>query len=171
MLEISLSSLEIYATRLREDERDMGELVSNCPYITYEKTMPGVFKVHFQTPGLHLLPTGEVVVGTEHDATIVLLPPYPTDRGPIVQMCTRNVRHFHPNIDPTNGAVCYGVLEKDKWAPSIGLDQIVLTVAAMLRLEIFNLESVMNNAEAAAKYVADLAAAGLTPLREKQTRT
>jgi ubiquitin-protein ligase len=159
-----LDSLEIYLTRLREDEKDLQHLGARCPAIQFRIPNPTLVEVRYQVAGLHRLPSGEIVVAHEHFAQFFRSPEYPVLTGPLARLTTPGVQHWHPNVDPMTGLICYGVLEPDRWSPSLGLDDIVLMIARMLRLEIFNLTSVIDTAAEAAAYVRGLSERGQVPL-------
>jgi ubiquitin-protein ligase len=162
-----LDLLHIYLTRAREDERDLRALAARCPAIDFRTVSPELVQVRFQVAGLHRLPDGEIVTAREHFAEIFRPPTYPVAAGPLVRMTTQDVQHWHPNICPLSGMVCYGVLEPERWAPSLGLDDVLRIVARMLRLEIFNLGDVIETARDGALYVRRLAEEGRTPLDDQ----
>lgn len=156
--------LDIYLTRLFEDKKDLANLTARCPLIQCRSPRPDLVAVRFEVAGLHRLPNREIITANEHLAEIYCPPEYPVFTGPLVRMTTPGVQHWHPNIDPITGFVCYGIGEPDQWAPSIGLDTVILLLARMLRLEVFNLTSVIDRAAEAAEYVRHLAQEGRTPL-------
>lgn len=134
-----------------------------CPAIGYRLLSPALYEIRFRVAGLHRSPTGEVTTAREHYAQIFCPPEYPVFSGPLVRMMTPGVRHVHPNICPMSGMVCYG-LEPEHWAPSLGMDDLAMLIARMLRLEVFNLASVIDTAMESAHHVRGLAERGLTPL-------
>lgn len=154
---------DIYMKRISEDERDLRRLSARCPAIGHRTIRPDLLQVRYRLPGLHRLANGEIVIGGEHLAEFRRPPHYPVLAGPVVRMVTPGVQHWHPNI-ATTGLVCYGALDPENWAPSLGMDAIAVILARLLRLEIFNLVSVVSGAEEAAHYVRRLAQEGRTPL-------
>jgi len=162
-----IEDLLIYVSRLSEDLKDMRCLEERCPYISFTTPRPELIVVEYTVPGLHKLPDESVVVASRHTAEFFRPPTYPVTSGPIVRMSTPGVRHYHANIDSDTGMVCYGLLEPEKWAPSIGFDEIVLIVARMLRLETYNLNDVIRSSADAAHYTMSLAAKGKLPLSKE----
>lgn len=79
-----------------------------------------------------------------HQLGIYLPEGYPGKR-PILTMLTPV---WHPNI-AQNGSVCYGDDGDHGWAPSMGLDDLVIRVMNMIRYENMGLDSAFNTYAAA----------------------
>jgi len=136
------------------DHRDMGELASWHPYISFKANMthaPFEYEVTFTCESfIGLADDGDTpLINDEHRAQIILGAQYPR-RAPRVEWLTRI---FHPNIAPQGDEVCLGVL-MDRHLPKIGLARIVTMLAEMLQWRNFDLHGVLN--KKAAKWAADV---------------
>jgi len=77
--------------------------------------------------------------GDRHHAQIVLGAEYPR-RAPFVKWQSSI---FHPNIDPSDGEVCLGIL-KDRYLPGLGLARIVNMLVVMVQWRNFDASNAFN---------------------------
>src|SRR5437868_2634916 len=123
---LSTDILGIFFRRIAEDELDLRDLArSNPDLFAFQTDNLGLIRIALRVAGLHRLPGGEVVTAYEHHAEIGRPLTYPLETGPLVRFVTAGVQHVHPNICPMTGSVCYGALDADRWAPSLGMSDIV----------------------------------------------
>jgi len=136
------------------DHNDMIELADWNTHIKFEANLsyaPFKYEITLDYPSFRALSedghTPEI--STVHRAEIILGADYPR-RAPRVRWLTPI---FHPNIRPSDGAVCLGVL-MDRYLPGLGLARLVTMLAEMLQWRNFDMTSALNRA--AAEWAADL---------------
>ena len=87
---------------------------------------------------------GQPVFTNKHDLSVFLPPEYPR-KAPVFNMLTPV---WHPNIgypeNGTGGFVCIGDTGDHGYAPSMGLDDLVLRIVQMICYENYGLRSVVN---------------------------
>jgi len=126
------------------DHNDMNALVDRNPKVTFTANRfhaPDRYDVTFHYPSFIALISGESKprIGETHQATITLGAEYPR-RAPFVIWQTPI---FHPNIDPSDGEVCLGVL-KDRYLPGLGLARLINMLAEMVQWRNFDAFNAFN---------------------------
>jgi len=121
--------------------RDQNDMKALCEYnhkITFTANRhlaPDVYEVTFHFPGFGDLPSGHnaPLIVTDHRVQITLGADYPLS-APLVRWLTQI---FHPNIRPSDGAVCLGVL-RERYLPGLGLARLVHMLAEMAQYRNFD---------------------------------
>lgn len=119
--------------RLQNDYDKMRALESSSQYVTIEGTdgnPPDKYVVQLTCRSITSINGSQPVYGSFHRMGIDLHTDYPR-KGPLVVMLTSV---FNPNVFG-NGVVCIGDKGDHGWAPSMGLDDLVVRVIETLRYE------------------------------------
>lgn len=131
-------------SRLSCDYKELQELEARSPLVRIERTEgqpPFLYYVTLNCKGVtRVTEGGEPVYSRSHELLIELHDDYPR-KAPHVRMLTPV---YHPNI-AQSGTVCIGDVGDHGYAPSMGLDDLVVRVVQMIRYENFNLSSVFNS--------------------------
>jgi len=135
-------------TALVTDHQDMIDLVEWNPRVEFKANTshaPTRYEITFDYKSFRELSADghTPVVSTEHRVEIILGADYPR-RAPMVRWLTPI---FHPNIRPSDGAVCLGVLS-DRYLPGLGLARLVIMLAEMVQWRNFDMTSALNDAAA-----------------------
>lgn len=129
--------------RLRNDYDKMQELAARSPFVTIEATegYPAEKYVLLLTcKGItDLDSSGRPMYSESHRLGIHLHDEYPR-KAPVFQMITSV---YHPNI-AKNGLVCIGDEGDHGYAPSMGLDDLVVRIIEIIRYENMGLNSAFN---------------------------
>jgi ubiquitin-protein ligase len=129
--------------RLCKDYEKLQELASRSRFISIQGTEgspPEKYVLHLTCKGITRIGPGDKpVYSRSHQLGIYLHPEYPR-KGPVCQMLTPV---YHPNI-AGNGLVCYGDEGDHGWAPSMGLDDLVIRIVQIIRYENLNPNSTWN---------------------------
>jgi len=127
------------------DQQEIQSLAGWNKRITFTANLdyaPFKYDVTFDYPSFVALSddghTPRVAAGG-HQAEILLGADYPR-AAPRVRWLTRI---FHPNIRPSDGAVCLGVL-MDRYLPGTGLARLVTMLAEMVQWRNFDITSALN---------------------------
>ena len=104
---------------------------------------PEMYQFQYQLKGIYVSAAGEILERDTHVLDIQLSLEYPR-RAPQCRMLTPV---FHPNFD--DASVCIG----DFWAPSEGLDDLVIRIGRMIAYQEYNTRSPLNGL--AAKWAAE----------------
>jgi ubiquitin-protein ligase len=104
---------------------------------------PEVYQFQYRLKGIYVNPAGEILERDTHTLEVQLSLEYPR-RAPQCRMLTPV---FHPNFD--DASVCIG----DFWAPSEGLDDLVIRIGRMIAYQEYNTRSPLNGL--AAKWAAE----------------
>ena len=104
---------------------------------------PEVYQFQYHLKGIYVNPAGEILERDTHTLEVQLSLEYPR-RAPQCRMLTPV---FHPNFD--DASVCIG----DFWAPSEGLDDLVIRIGRMIAYQEYNIRSPLNGL--AAKWAAE----------------
>ncbi len=115
------------------DHNNMQALERGNPKITFEANRthaPDRYEVTFHYSSFVELPpqAHEPLQRQTHQVEIILGADYPR-RAPFVRWLTPI---FHPNIRPTDGAVCLGVL-RERFLPGLGLARLTRMLAEMVQ--------------------------------------
>jgi ubiquitin-protein ligase len=115
------------------DHNDMRLLTERNPSISFTANLshaPDRYEITFYYPSfIELLPNeSKPLQDNTHKVEIALGADYPR-RAPIVRWLTPI---FHPNIRPTDGAVCLGILY-ERYLPGLGLKRVVELLAEMVQ--------------------------------------
>jgi len=149
--------------RLRRDHEKMLELVERSSIISIERAEgkpPHTYYLHLTCAGVRKVRgDGLPVISKSHQLVVHLHDQYPR-RIPTLQMLTPV---FHPNIGQS-GTICIGDDGDHGYAPSMGLDDLVVRIVRIIRYENYSLQSVLNTP--AERWAA--ANAHLFPLGTKQ---
>lgn len=125
-----LRRLQLDQERLEARFRDSAKIrvvgVSGVPAEKYE--------IAYYVRGLCTTPAGDIFERAEHLLEVKLSLNYPR-RAPQCKMLTSV---FHPNFDEVS--VCIG----DFWAPSEGLDDLVVRIGRMIAYQEYNVKSPLN---------------------------
>jgi ubiquitin-protein ligase len=107
-------------------------------------TPPYRYVVRLNCKGIFKINSDQTPVYREEHRMIIYLPDDYPKKGPDIQMVTKV---WHPNIgypDQGQGRVCYGDAGDHGWAPSMGLDDVVVRIIQMIRYENMNPNSALN---------------------------
>lgn len=104
---------------------------------------PEMYQFQYQLKGIYVNAAGEILERDTHTLEVQLSLEYPR-RAPQCRMLTPV---FHPNFD--DASVCIG----DFWAPSEGLDDLVIRIGRMIAYQEYNTRSPLNGL--AAKWAAE----------------
>lgn len=130
-------------TRLQRDYEKLCELEARSPFVDIVETTgtpPEKYRIRFTCKGITKIDgNGHPVISESHEMRIVLPTKYPGER-PLFDFTTPV---WHPNVG-MGGSVCYGDMGDHGWAPSMGLDDLVVRVINMLRYENMGLNSAFN---------------------------
>ncbi len=132
------------------DYRDVCALAEADDQITFEANSdynPTHYDITFRHTGVMLDGNREVVRTNNHRCTIDMPAGYPME-APIVIWRTPI---FHPNIHPSTGTVCLGVLQQ-RYTPGVGLGYIVCMLRDIVQYRNYDLHSALNGE--AAKWAA-----------------
>ena len=123
--------------RLKKDYERLMERFADWPVIRMTGKAglpPEYYRFHYQLRGLVVGPAGEIVERDEHILEVNLSLGYPR-RAP---QCKMVHAVFHPNFDAAS--VCIG----DFWAPSEGLDDLIIRIGRMIAYQDYNTKSPLN---------------------------
>ena len=123
--------------RLTQDYEKLRRRFADWPLIRMTGTAglpPEYYRFTYSIRGLYVDPTGQIQDRIEHVLEINLSLGYPR-RAPQCRMLTPV---FHPNFDDVS--VCVG----DFWAPSEGLDDLIVRVGRMIAYQEYNTQSPLN---------------------------
>ena len=123
--------------RLKRDYERLMERFADWPVIRMTGKAglpPEYYRFHYQLKGLVVGPAGEIVERDEHILEVNLSLGYPR-RAP---QCKMVHAVFHPNFDAAS--VCIG----DFWAPSEGLDDLIIRIGRMIAYQDYNTKSPLN---------------------------
>ena len=128
--------------RLVTDYNKLRELEARSPYVRILNTMgdpPTVYEIFLSCKGISRLNNGRPEYSEAHRLKITLHPEYPRN-APRFEMLTDV---WHPNVSASR-TVCIG-----KYAPSMGLDDLVIRIIEIIRYENIGLDSPFNSSAAA----------------------
>lgn len=123
--------------RLKKDHERLVERFADWPVIRLTGKAglpPEYYRFQYQLKGLVVGPAGEIVERDEHILEVNLSLGYPR-RAP---QCKMVHAIFHPNFDAAS--VCIG----DFWAPSEGLDDLIVRIGRMIAYQEYNTKSPLN---------------------------
>ena len=123
--------------RLKRDYERLVERLADWPVIRMAGKAglpPEYYRFEYQLKGLVVGPAGEIVERDEHILEVNLSLGYPR-RAP---QCKMVHAVFHPNFDAAS--VCIG----DFWAPSEGLDDLIIRIGRMIAYQEYNTKSPLN---------------------------
>ncbi|HLK68037.1 MAG TPA: ubiquitin-conjugating enzyme E2 [Bryobacteraceae bacterium] len=123
--------------RLTQDYEKLRVRFANWPLIRITGTAglpPEQYRITYSIRGLYVDPSGQILDRAEHVLEMNLSLGYPR-RAPQCRMVTPV---FHPNFDDIS--VCIG----DFWAPSEGLDDLIVRVGRMIAYQEYNTKSPLN---------------------------
>src|SRR5437899_516593 len=123
--------------RLKLDHDQLVQKFAGWPLIQITGTAgmpPEVYRFVYNIKGLFVSPTGEIQERAQHHLEVNLSLGYPR-RAPQCRMLTPV---FHPNFD--EASVCIG----DFWAPSEGLDDLIVRIGRMIAYQEYNTRSPLN---------------------------
>ncbi len=123
--------------RLKRDYERLVERLADWPVIRMTGKAglpPEYYRFEYQLKGLVVGPAGEIVERDEHILEVNLSLGYPR-RAP---QCKMVHAVFHPNFDAAS--VCIG----DFWAPSEGLDDLIVRIGRMIAYQEYNTKSPLN---------------------------
>jgi ubiquitin-protein ligase len=131
-------------TALISDHNDMKKLIKRNQRITYKANRnhaPDQYQISMNYESFVAYHPGEPKPGiaNTHSVEITLGGEYPR-RAPYVIWKTPI---FHPNIDPSDGEVCLGIL-KERYLPGLGLARIVSMLAEMVQWRNFDATNPFN---------------------------
>ena len=132
--------------RLKRDYERLCERFDGWPIIQMVGKAglpPEFYRFSYQLKGLIVGPGGEIVERSGHILEVNLSLGYPR-RAP---QCKMLHPIFHPNFDAAS--VCIG----DFWAPSEGLDDLIVRIGRMIAYQEYNTKSPLNGL--AAKWAAE----------------
>jgi ubiquitin-protein ligase len=124
--------------RLKADQEKIKELVLRSPFVRVLRTSgdpPSEYTFRLTCKGITQLSGGRPVFSEHHDLKITLSGNYPRSQ-PELTMLTPI---FHPNF--SGQKICIG----HSYSPSMGLDDLVVTIIQMIRYENFNIHSPYNH--------------------------
>lgn len=123
--------------RLEADYEIMKTLAIRSPFVEIIQTEgkpPYQYLLHLTCRAVvSLNSSSRPVFGNDHRLFVLLPEDYPKERPRFVFQTPV----FHPNVHPT-GQVCYGDDGDHGFAPSMGLDDLIVRIMQMLRFENFN---------------------------------
>lgn len=123
--------------RLTQDHEKLRVRFADWPLIRLTGTAglpPEYYRVTYSIRGLYVDPMGQILERSEHILEMNLSLGYPR-RAPQCRMLTPV---FHPNFDEVS--VCIG----DFWAPSEGLDDLIVRIGRMIAYQEYNTKSPLN---------------------------
>lgn len=123
--------------RLNSDAGKVSARFAEWPTIQVVKTSgspPEQYQIAYRVKGLFTTPDGRIQERDEHIMEVNLTLGYPR-RAPQCRMLTPI---FHPNFD--DASVCIG----DFWAPSEGLDDLLIRIGRMIAYQEYNIKSPLN---------------------------
>lgn len=123
--------------RLRLDYERLESRFAGWPAIRITPTAgdpPEQYQVTYDTRGLYATPTGQILERNQHVVDIELPLDYPR-RAPQCKMLTPI---FHPNFDEVSVGI------GDFWAPSEGLDDLIVRIGRMIAYQEYNTKSRLN---------------------------
>ena len=123
--------------RLKRDYERLMERFADWPVIRVTGKAglpPEHYRFEYQLKGLIVGPAGEILERDEHILEVNLSLGYPR-RAP---QCKMVHAVFHPNFDAAS--VCIG----DFWAPSEGLDDLIIRIGRMIAYQEYNTKSPLN---------------------------
>lgn len=131
--------------RLLVDWTSIKELAERSPYVEILQTSgnpPQMYELGLQVRGIiGLNPDQTPRYGENHKIRITLGEEYPRAK-PIFEILTKV---WHPNIGWGEGVlICIGSEGDHGWAPSMGLDDIVLRIMHMIRYENYSCDDNYN---------------------------
>ena len=129
--------------RLQGDYKRLQELAARSPFVNIEEiegTPPNKYQLRLTCKGItHIASDGSPVYSENHKLRIYLPDEYPRE-APQFQMFSPV---WHPNIAQA-GLVCIGDAGDHGYAPSMGLDDLVVRIIEIIRYENIGLNSAFN---------------------------
>lgn len=129
--------------RLKKDYEKLQDLAIRSAFVTIESTKgepPTEYVLILTCKGVQSLDNKQPIYSEFHRLRIRLHDDYPR-RKPEFALLTPI---FHPNVS-SSGAVCIGDEGDHGYAPSMGLDDIVIRIIEMIRYENFSARSAFNH--------------------------
>lgn len=129
--------------RLLSDYRKLRELEARSPFVQITRATgdpPTQYELLLTCKGITRLDGDRPVYSNAHRLTINLPGDYPRSK-PDFKLLTPV---FHPNISASSGTVCIGNEGDHGYAPSMGLDDLVLRIIQIIRYENWNKYSAYN---------------------------
>lgn len=130
--------------RLQVDYQKMKELDIRSPFVDILDTKgdpPYQYVLRLSCKGIVRLDSNErPIYGDNHHLGILLPEEYPRER-PQFRFLTPL---WHPNIHDPSGTVCYGDEGDHGFAPSMGLDDLIVRIIQMVRYENIGFNSPFN---------------------------
>lgn len=132
-------------SRLKMDYEKLSKLAARSPFVTIQKTEgdpPSEYVLRLTCKGIVALDRKmQPIYSESHDLRVRLHLEYPR-RKPVFTLLTPI---FHPNVMDGSGTVCIGNEGDHGYAPSMGLDDIVIRIIEMIRYENYSTQSVYNS--------------------------
>jgi ubiquitin-protein ligase len=122
--------------RLQADFEKMKKLAIRSPFVEIVKAEgnpPYEYQLRLTCRAVVNLNSNRAVFGNDHRLIVYLPNDYPKERPRFVFQTPI----FHPNVHQT-GQVCYGDEGDHGFAPSMGLDDLIVRIMQMMRFENFN---------------------------------
>lgn len=129
--------------RLRVDYQKIRELAYRSQYVDLVNARgdpPYEYELMLSCKGIEKLSGNKPVFTRSHRLKIILPETYPREKPSFTLLSNL----FHPNVS-SSGTVCIGNLGKNGWAPSMGLDDVVIRIIEMIRFENFSVTSAYNH--------------------------
>lgn len=131
--------------RLQSDYRKLRELEAHSPFVRLLRTVgdpPTEYELLLTCKGVTHLAGERPHYSRAHRLLIKLPGDYPRGRPDFTLLTPV----FHPNISASSGSVCIGHEGDRGYAPSMGLDDLVLRIIEIIRYENWNEHSAYNAA-------------------------